>query len=380
MRFICSDADCVGCSACQNICTKNCISMVRNSEGFLYPKINNNSCVRCGLCGKVCPIINNEADSGIIPTTFGAFSINEANRMASSSGGVFMLLGESIINRGGVVVGPIFDENFNVVHHVSSSLEELKLMRGSKYVQSDLGNIYSLIEQELIDGKEVLFSGTPCQVSGLKSYLRKDYVNLYAQDIVCHGIPSPMIWNKYISFLEKKYDSKVLAFNFRCKDNGWSSYSIKVTLENGMVISEPAKDNMYFLSYMMGMHFRKCCSNCKFKKIHYVSDLTLGDLWGITDIKPSINDDKGTSLIMVHTEKGQRMLDKIKSNLSLFPVEYSAAIKYNKSIIESSKHSSVRNNFLKDAIKIDFKKLFKKYCGMSFFSRIRRKINGVFSK
>ena len=237
--------DCMGCHGCYNICPKSCITMESDSEGFWYPKVDEDKCIECGLCEKVCPIINpiKEMDYRII--AFACKNKDNEVRKLSSSGGVFSLLCNYVISKNGVVFGAAFDKEFNVRHMFAETLEECEKFRGSKYVQSKIGDTYIEAKKFLDKGRLVLFSGTPCQISGLESFLMKKYENLIMVDIACHGVPSPLVYKNYIKLLEEKNKSHMNSLSFRDKSTGWSKYSIKVDFNNGMNFKERGSDNIY---------------------------------------------------------------------------------------------------------------------------------------
>ena len=234
-----SKQECCGCQACFNICPKNAIEMIEDNEGFKYPSINKEKCIKCGLCEKVCPYVNEYSKKQILNESiaYGGWNLNEEIRRISSSGGIFTAIAKYIIEKNGVVCGAIFDENLNVVHDIVDNLNDLKKMNGAKYVQSDMRDNLKKIKKYLDNGRLVLFSGTPCQVSGLNSYLNKEYNNLYTCDIVCHGVPSPKVFNKYKKELEKDNSSKISFINFRDKITGWKSYSFLVKFKNNKTFS-----------------------------------------------------------------------------------------------------------------------------------------------
>ena len=378
MKCVCDINKCAGCSACKNICPKECISFVRNSDGFSIPFIDESKCINCELCKSVCPIINPVIDDKREPITIAAYSKDEDSRRLSSSGGVFALLGNYIISSGGVVVGAAFDENMHLMHFICNKKADLVKLQGSKYIQSDLGDTFSTIKKMLEDNRLVLFTGTPCQIAGLRLFLKKDYQTLYTQDLLCHGVPSPLVWEKYIEMMENEENSKIVSADFRCKDSGWNSYSIKIIFDSGTIKRELAKNNKYFLSYMMGMCHRKSCEKCEFKHVHRVSDITLGDFWGIDDVLKEFNDKKGTSIVMIHSKKGEKLFNNVKNSLVFKKIRFEQGIIKNDSMIRSSKSSPLRNNFLKQISNLGFKKAFNKNCSNSITCKIKRKIAGLF--
>ena len=211
--------ECVGCAACENVCPRNAINMVEDEEGFVYPKINNKFCISCGLCENVCPMLNEKKESEILPKAYAAYNINEEIRIKSSSGGIFTEIAKSIIEKNGIIFSAIFDKEFNVLHEEITNEKDLEKARGSKYIQSLIGDCYKKAKQYLENGKYVLFTGTPCQIEGLYSFLKKDYENLYTQDLICHGVPSKILWKKYLEYRNDVDRDSLEKITFRDKRN-----------------------------------------------------------------------------------------------------------------------------------------------------------------
>lgn len=323
---------CCGCSACVQRCPKQCITLHEDHEGFLYPKVDTDTCIDCGLCEKVCPILN-EGIPHLPLKVYAAINKDEKIRLESSSGGIFTLLAEKTINEGGVVFGARFDENWQVKLDYTESIEGIATFRGSKYVQARTGNTYKEAEDILKAGRKVLFTGTPCQIAGLKKFLRKDYDNLLAVDFVCHGVPSPKVWRKYLSeLLASKGEKNTVSFSsnqtnisglntpiegisFRDKTLGWKKYSFvlrknltKETADgekNSVSFSEMHKGNIFMRAFLADMISRPSCYKCHCKEGKSGADITIADFWGIGNISPEMDDDKGTSLIIIQTEKGK---------------------------------------------------------------------------
>lgn len=353
--------DCCGCSACKNICPVNAISMIEDEKGFLYPIINENKCINCGLCENVCPIINVKNEDNVLPEAYAAFNKNEEIRMKSSSGGVFSLIAEYILNENGIVYGAVFNDKFEVEHKEIITKEDLKYARGSKYIQSDLKKIFKNIKKQLDDKKLVLFTGTPCQIEGLKQYLNKDYSNLFLQDLICHVVPSKKVWKKYLEYIEKENKGKITNISFRDKQNkGWNKYELLFEFENNKKFVEHSKD-IFMKVFLSDIALRDSCYNCRFKKRHRESDITLADFWGIDNIMPEMNDEKGTSLIIVHTAKGRDLLDKIKEKIKLERVDFLKAISNNPSMTMSANSDKQKNEFLEKLDKISIEELVNQY-------------------
>lgn len=349
---------CCGCHGCYNICPKNAIEMVKDEKGFLYPKINKEKCINCGLCDKVCPIFN-KTEIKNQPQTFAAYNKDEKTRKESSSGGVFTLLAEKIVEKNGVVFGAKFDEDFNVVHSYVEKKEELEVFRGSKYVQSKIGETYKETEEFLKDNRPVLFTGTPCQIEGLKTFLKKDYENLYTQDLICHGVPSPKVWRKYLEFREKQDASRPGRINFRQKDDGWNLYALLLQYSNN-AYKINHRDDLFMQTFLQNVCLRDSCYACSFKSKHRKSDITLADFWGINQVLPEMNDNKGTSLVIVNSEKGQKLFEEVQDSLEVKEVDFEAAIQFNPSMTESANLHKNRDKLFENLDKLEFDELVKK--------------------
>lgn len=339
---------CCGCEACVQRCPKHCIHLVEDKEGYRYPRVDKATCVNCGLCEMVCPIINeNEQQEPI--EVLAAKNPDEQQRLAGSSGGVFFEIGRNIINNGGIVFGARFDENWNVIHSYAEDIEGLNAFRGSKYVQSYIGDSYKKVEGFLKDGRQVLFSGTPCQIAGLQRFLRKKYANLLLVDVVCHGVPSSMPWQKFLdeairtqNMSSETFRKQITSVSFRSKEKGWLKFHLKVIYKplNGIsansrnsIFSKYHRDTDFFYGFLSQYFLRPSCYNCKFRCGKSHSDITLADFWGIWDHTDQWNDDRGISLVMLNTEKGKAIFDTL--NVDVFLSDYKTAIAGNKSIIES---------------------------------------------
>ena len=371
---ICDKEICTGCGACAQRCPLQCVEMVVDEEGFKRPLIDSSRCSSCGLCKKICPAANKFKDSGKEPKAFAAINSDEKIRLSSSSGGVFTALAESIINDGGVVVGAALDDNNRVVHKLCRSKDELGLLRGSKYVQSDGGDTFIQTKDLLESGIPVLYTGTPCQIDGLYAFLGKEYSNLYTQDIICHGVPSPMIWQKYLLENEKKADSKAVGVSFRDKRSGWQKYSLNIKFENGGEHVKTVTQDAYMRGFISHLYLRPSCSICSSKQIHRRSDITLADFWGIEE-EHIFNDNKGSSAVMVHTKKGEELLSKASKSLKLVESDFEKVIANNRSYNLSSKSSRFRCEFFKTVSKNSVCSSVDKYYGNGFVSKLRGAIS-----
>lgn len=357
-------AKCSGCYSCINICPKKCIEMREDEEGFEYPVVNKNVCINCNLCEKHCPIENKERNIEE-PIAYAAINKNEEIRRESSSGGMFTLLAEAILDKGGVVYGAAFNDEYIVEHIKVTQKEDLKLLRGPKYVQSKIGTIYEDVRDSLQNGKWVYFTGTPCQVDGLLTYLGKEDSHLICQDIVCHGVPSPKIWKWYL----KQIKLNNARISFRDKSTGWESYSF--TINQKKKFTQYASDNLYMRAFVKNLSLRPSCYECQSKGIKRKSDITLGDFWGINKVCPEMQDGKGTSLIFVSSEKGIRLLNEIKDKIELRKVTIADAVKYNPAIIVSSSQPTERTEFMKKIGKGKFNKITYRYVKDPFLLRMK---------
>ena len=366
---------CTGCGACATACPKKCITMQSDSDGFLYPSIDTSLCVDCGACRDVCPVISKSGEQLAMPKAFVAIGLDEKVRLKSSSGGVFTILAEEILENGGVVFGAAFDSEFKVVHTAVEEKRELSKLRGSKYVQSEIGGSYKEIKKHLQEGRQVLFSGTPCQVAGLKSYLKKDYDNLLCLDFICHGVPSPDLWKRYVEFCEEKNDSKLTAASFRDKSESWGSFSMRLEFQNGKIQSNNLNKDCYLRAFLSDVALRPSCYDCSFKTVGRDVDITLADYWDVSKIHPEMFDNKGTSLVLVHSEKGGELLKSVAERVSYKPTELDVALASNQAAVRSAAKPRSREAFLSDIKILGFEKTVNKYCDGYYKKQLKRVIN-----
>ena len=361
MEEIVSVKKCSGCTACMNICPKKAITMVTSSDGFKYPQIDQDKCINCGLCKKNCPVLNNTNNDSLNHCYVG-YALDDLYKEGSSSGGIFPLIANAILENSGIVIGAAFDENNKLKHVAIEKVVDLIKLKGSKYLQSDLDNIFSYIKN-IIKDRKILFVGTPCQVAGLKIFIKNDYNNLYCIDLVCHGVPSPKLFDKYIKELEEINNDKVINYNFRDKSTGWDTYSNTIEFKNSR-LSELQKDNRYMNLFLSDVALRESCYNCNFKLGNKYSDITLGDFWNIRErfTKNSIvNDNTGISFLMINSEKGIELpglgadaFASMNATFSLTRTTHSQALM--PSVTFTSSSSSMRNmssseneNFMNDS-------------------------------
>ena len=299
--------DCCGCGACYDACAKDAIIWEADFEGFSYPRVDASRCVNCGLCNKVCPIENsgaiNSLNNGFSTKVIGAYHKDESIRFSSTSGGAFWGLAESWVKCGGYVAGAVFYSHFKVKHIITNSMEELLRIKGSKYCQSDARGMYKMIAQLLKHGEKVLATGLPCQMAALRQYLCRDYENLLVVDIICHSAPSPLLFEKYIDYLEKQYKSRVVKYHPKNKElGGWHKFSFKAYFENGKVYHR--QNDLYTSVAFDSIMARYSCYECHYKHVPQPSDITIGDFWGIENVDLSFDSPQGVSKIMLNTPKG----------------------------------------------------------------------------
>lgn len=340
--------ECCGCSACFNICPQHCIRMKSDKEGFFYPEVDKERCVNCNLCVKVCPVLNPVRLEQEWPICFVAYAKDRALRINSSSGGLFGVLAQYVLSHGGVVFGAGFDQNLSVVHMGIDSIEQLHKLQGSKYVQSRILDSYIRVKELLLNDKMVLFSGTECQIAGLRSYLgRTKYPNLIMLDVLCHGVPSPKVMEKYFHWQEKEYNGKLTEAYFRNKKWGWKNFSVLLKFSNRSTYQCKAAQDSYMKLFLSNICLRPSCYTCHFKGYNRLSDLTLGDAWGIESHSPEMDDGQGTSVILVHTEKGRQLLSLVKEQICIKKVDLAQAIPTSAESIQSAIPHVNRRRFFK---------------------------------
>ena len=306
--------DCCGCQACGDICPKGSISFKTDDEGIWYPEVNHDTCIDCHLCEKVCPIINkvSRSDNSIDPKTYILQAPNPLDRLKSASGGAYTLLVNEVFKRGGYVAGHVWNDKASVKGFISCKPEDLDLLRGTKYLQSDVEGIYKAVKQLLNEGKFVLFSGCPCQTAAMRSYLKKDYDNLIMTDFVCMGIDSPLAFRKYIESLERCYNAKMVFFKAKSKEVGWRYLTNKAQFENGKSYFGINNVDANLKATFLNVLVRPSCYECKYKGFPRISDMTIGDYWRKNKTDDSLDDNTGTSYIMLHNNKADIFFDEIK--------------------------------------------------------------------
>lgn len=374
MINIIDKTNCCGCTACASICPKDAITMRPDILGFKYPNVDLNKCIDCGLCEKVCAFNDNYDKSLNLkePEIYAARHKDIHEIETSRSGAAFIAISDYILENGGIVYGVGYKDHFRVAHKRAITKEERNEFKGSKYVQSDLDRIFRQVKEDLKQGNTVLFSGTPCQTAGLNSYIGKKLrENLILVDIVCHGVPSPYIWRDYLAYIEKKYKSKVVKVDFRDKSRiGWSGHVESFVFDNGKKIESKIYTNLFYQHIML----RTSCGNCHYTNYDRPSDITIADYWGWEKISNNFNEDnKGCSLLLINTVKGQILLNKISNHLFLLKSDKEKSIQHN---LEKPSVLDKRNtDFKKDFQRKGFKYVVNKYGNIGWKYLIKTNIN-----
>lgn len=365
MIEIAQKEQCCGCSACVSVCPKHSISFLEDKEGFLYPKVDLETCIDCGLCEKVCPVINQESEREPL-AVYAAKNDDESIRVKSSSGGIFTLLAEKVIDEGGVVFGARFNEKWEVIHDYTETKDGLEPFRGSKYVQSNIGESYQQTETFLKAGRKVMFTGTPCQIAGLKKFLRKDYENLFTVDFVCHGVPSPLVWRMYLEEESIRFGKDINAveeINFRDKSTGWKTYSISIKLSKNIVSSAVFTDNNYMGAFLSNLSLRPCCYQCPAKAGKSGANITIGDFWGIENVMPELDDDRGIS-VLVNYNEGNSLFKALQT------VSYGEILVANPCLVKSVIKPTKREIFFSRLTRKGFNYAVKKTFMSKFINRM----------
>ncbi len=369
---------CTGCTACAAVCPTQCILMKKDEEGFLYPLVSQIQCIHCGKCDSVCPAIK-QPEYPVIPIyAIGAFTKNEEVRKKSSSGGVFYELASRILEKRGIVYGAAFDQQIRTVtHRFITRREEISKLMGSKYIQSNLSDTYAQVKKQLDTGTEVLFSGTPCQIYGLRNFLNKEYENLICVSVICHGAPSPRLWEKYLKMRTDQLGGPVRDCNFRDKKKGWNHFGLKLSSVTGKSKYISAQTDPFMRMFLKNMSLRPSCYSCCAKNNSCRADIVLGDFWGVQYRVPELADDKGTSLVLVYSKKGDVLIKKISNALVLQRVDSEEALMGNRAFSNSVLKPVNRNDLFADIEKMDFKLLSEKYVPVTIKDRIKIMLDSV---
>ncbi|MCI8674304.1 MAG: 4Fe-4S dicluster domain-containing protein [Lachnospiraceae bacterium] len=375
---------CSGCGACMNICSKHCIKMESDITGFLYPVIDYKNCIECGICEKICPMLNQEKQNRGKENpvkVYAGWSKDSERRYNSTSGGIFSELASMVLERGGVAAGAAYDQKCDVEHIIVSDLEGLEKIRQSKYVQSDIKTIYVQVKDFLQRGKEVLFCGAPCQTAGLLAFLGdKNYENLYLIDFICLGVNSPKAYRAWLDELEENVGSKIVKVWFKYKINGWkrSPYCTRIDFENGKSCVQNGYKNLYMRGYLGAkLYMRVSCGSCPYKGDNHFSDITLADFWGVAN---ELDDDRGTSLILINTKQGQTLFEEIKPRIFCQERKFEELLEGNASFVSSVKMNPASEKFLSQLGSIPFSKMIEDYVKVSTLERVKYFIKRIVSK
>lgn len=378
-------SSCCGCNACGDICGKHAISFVSDNEGFLYPQVNKELCVDCGLCDKVCPIQKKAeyVERYAEPTVFAAYTKDEAIRLDSTSGGIHSMLAMKMYEKSAYVGGAVYNKDHTVSHIVDDNPARLPEIRSSKYLQSNAEGVYKEIRTLLIKGRNVFFCGCPCQINALYNFLGKDYDNLVTSDFICRGVNSPKVFLKYMEMLERKFGAKATEIKFKNKKWGWHNFSLRVNFENGKEYCKDRYHDLFFIGYLQAGNFsRPSCYDCHFKGFPQKADITLADFWGIDKIDPTMDQDKGTSLVMVNSNKGMKLFESIKDKIEYRQFTMEDAREGNPAMEKSlSSAKSNRDSFFNDLDKLPFEKVAEKYFPSPSLKRdVIRKLRPIVSR
>lgn len=384
--MLCDTEKCFGCMACYNICPVNAINIIEDKEGFLRPEIQQDKCIGCKKCTSACAAIKNvERDNKTFEQqTYACWNKDEDIRRNSTSGGLFTVMANNILKENGIVFGASFDNKLSIVHSAIDEKDDIVKFRGSKYVQSNIGNTYKEAKEFLDKGKSTFFTGTPCQIAGLYKFLGKEYNNLYTCDLICHGVPSPKVYKSYISYMEDKYRSKIKSINFRYKEPGWMIFSMKIKFENGKVYVKSTLDDNYIRGFLRELFLRPSCHSCIFTNTDRKGDITIADFWGYKNTdKKYINDDRGISLAIINSKNGEKLFEACKKDLVYLKRDLDEAIKGNRCLSSCFPPSPKRKEFWDNYNSKSFKYVIKKYMyaePLPIKTKVRIKIASMFSK
>ena len=367
---------CTGCRACEKVCAFGAVSMVQDEEGFLYPRIDREKCTDCGMCRKICPA-ENDVEHNYSLKIFAAINKDKQVLLDSSSGGAFTALADIVFRKGGVVVGCTLDEDFYASQAIVSNKEELKECRGSKYVQSDTKDTYKDVKELLENGRYVLYTGTPCQIAGLKKYLNRDYENLLTADFICHGVPSPKLFAEHIKWLEKKNGHKIMKYRFRSKISSYKFglYYYYYLVEPVKMVSGSAVLDPYYFAFLNAKTYRECCYQCQYAEEKRVGDFTFADYWSVEKFHSDIDSENGVSILMFNTAKGLSYLEQAENEMNLIPsrMEWIKEINYN--LNRPAERPKERSEIYKDIQKYGYSFMADKYC-----STFNWKLRNIYGK
>lgn len=370
--------ECCGCSACINICHQNAIHMEQDNKGFLYPVVEENLCIECGLCESVCPLKSDKINELFEKKVYGVKNKNEKERLISSSGGVFIEVAKYILQKNGVIYGVEMTSDFNIKHERATLIEDIRKFQGSKYVQSEKNNIFQLVEKDLKQGKNVLFTGTPCEIAGLKNFLVKKYDNLYTLDLICHGVPSIELLKICLEQKEKENFSTIDEIKFRDKIFGWRNQEMYIKLKNGKIYHAPIWEDNFYRLFTSNYILRDSCYACHFANMERKGDITIGDFWNIKNVNEIFEDNLGVSSIIINSKNGQKLFDGIKNNFEIIECLLNDVIQPN--LKEPSPKPKEYEKFQQECFAKGFKYCLRKYGTMTFSEKLRRKLSPIKQK
>lgn len=379
MIEITDKSKCCGCSACAASCPKGCISMQEDNEGFLYPVVDKAICINCGACDRACPILNAEREK---PFEQEAYIVQHKDLQVlreSTAGGAFTAIATYTLNNGGVVFGVAYDNDFRVYHTEATNALELARFRNSKYVQSDVGDTYKQAKDYLDNGRMVCYSGTPCQIEGLRNYLRKDYDNLILVDVVCRAVPSPGIWKKYISMVNEK-NCRVKSVRFRDKTLGYQYSTMELKLADGKTYRDGIEAQPWLRMFFSGMIIRPSCSDCKFRSRYRRSDFTIWDCFNSYSIDKSFDENVGTTRVLLHTNKAKKIFDEIIKDYKYKKIPADTAVSGVAEMVKSPALHSRRSEFFRDTQEMQMENLLNKYFPKTVKVRLKRRTRLVLNR
>mgnify|MGYP001109992381 CR=1 FL=1 len=355
--------NCCSCTACMNICPKQAITMESDIDGFTYPEIDKNFCIECGLCKKVCAFQNIPISKSEPIATYVAINKDKDILSSSASGGIFGALASLVFEKKGVVFGCAYNDNMDPEHICVDNLVDIKKIQGSKYVQSNIKNAYREVKENLKVGYWVLFTGTPCQIAGLKSYLGKDYDKLITADIICHGVPSGDFFKGYINYLERKLKGKIIDFKFRDKSHGWGLRGKVIYIKKGKILQKTILPvtSYYYNYFLKGDIYRESCYECKYACGSREGDFTIGDYWGVDKAHPEVDVKKGVSVLLINSKKGIMLLSELSKYLDLTKSTFEQAREENSQLNRPTSKSCRREKILETWIKGDYKAIADEY-------------------